>query len=559
MNDELFVGDMVSENNLMVKFPGGSKILYRSVTVPLLENRVTYVSRARGCGDAGVRARVNRMKKTPTRFTESLGFIKKMMKEDAYKTKNGKKFEEEYVVKSRKNKYKLAKKLMVNKKGFAIKNPYLPNPTTSGFYDAFYASVKLIYEIEIILEQIEYDGLTLNRAKSLFSICALLSVTSTDTLISLDNDFSFSKKYSVAQDIYIMASNIQETVMFVYSVASESGTVSPDEPLTLTDYDELESRLCCKYIRNGITGLKLFHILALLEVSPAYDGELHQIADVLIQKLREVLFNKRIIKIVVDSDLYGRNDKSHKSTRLKIYFAMGNSDRYCIRLDFPHDGEECIHLNLNEPTHKQSTGFPFAEEEYQSTIKICKGKEVFDQLFYYYDDLYWFRSCFAANVKKIGKNCKEQEVALEQFHHDRSHIAISSSDKEDLDSVREFSMAFAEAMFEYKLPGNYASTDTEDDGYYQLVLFQDYIFDTVLKIKYYVLESRIRVGDYKLSSEKDIYELDKLETDIKALFCKYIKKYLPQDTELLGYASQQDLKLCDFFDKCLDYLDNVGV
>ena len=64
---------------------------------------------------------------------------------------------------------------------------------------------------------------------------------------------------------------------------------------------------------------------------------------------------------------------------------------------------------------------------------------------------------------------------------------------------------------------------------------------------------------YKLSSEKDIYELDKLETDIKALFCKYIKKYLPQDTELLGYASQQDLKLCDFFDKCLDRLDDVGV
>jgi len=33
----LFVGDTVLENNLMVKFPGSSKKLYRSVTVPLLE------------------------------------------------------------------------------------------------------------------------------------------------------------------------------------------------------------------------------------------------------------------------------------------------------------------------------------------------------------------------------------------------------------------------------------------------------------------------------------------------------------------------------------------
>ena len=37
VDDMLFVGDTVLENNLMVKFPGSSKKLYRSVTVPLLE------------------------------------------------------------------------------------------------------------------------------------------------------------------------------------------------------------------------------------------------------------------------------------------------------------------------------------------------------------------------------------------------------------------------------------------------------------------------------------------------------------------------------------------
>ena len=48
LDDMLFVGDTVLENNLMVKFPGSSKKLYRSVTVSLLEkllveNRVTRV------------------------------------------------------------------------------------------------------------------------------------------------------------------------------------------------------------------------------------------------------------------------------------------------------------------------------------------------------------------------------------------------------------------------------------------------------------------------------------------------------------------------------------
>ena len=48
VDDMLFVGDTVLENNLMVKFPGSSKKLYRRVTVPLLgkwlqENRISCV------------------------------------------------------------------------------------------------------------------------------------------------------------------------------------------------------------------------------------------------------------------------------------------------------------------------------------------------------------------------------------------------------------------------------------------------------------------------------------------------------------------------------------
>ncbi len=48
MDDMLFVGDTILENNLMVKFPGSSKKIYQVVTVPVLEkllteNKVSYV------------------------------------------------------------------------------------------------------------------------------------------------------------------------------------------------------------------------------------------------------------------------------------------------------------------------------------------------------------------------------------------------------------------------------------------------------------------------------------------------------------------------------------
>ncbi len=37
LDDMLFVGDTILENNLMVKFPGSNKKLYRKVTSPILE------------------------------------------------------------------------------------------------------------------------------------------------------------------------------------------------------------------------------------------------------------------------------------------------------------------------------------------------------------------------------------------------------------------------------------------------------------------------------------------------------------------------------------------
>ena len=123
--------------------------------------------------------------------------------------------------------------------------------------------------------------------------------------------------------------------------------------------------------------------------------------------LREVLFDKRILKIVVDSDLYGSNEKTHKSTRLKIYFAMKNTDRYCIRLDFPHDGEDSIHLNLNDPGIKRSVGFPLKKEEYWEIYRHSKEKELFVNMFYEMNDRYWFKSDFAT---KIHNYCHDMEA-----------------------------------------------------------------------------------------------------------------------------------------------------
>lgn len=233
---------------------------------------------------------------------------------------------------------------------------------------------------------------------------------------------------------------------------------------------------------------------------------------------------------------------------------MGNSDRYCIRLDFPHEGEYSIHLNINEPEHKQSSGFPFNGEEYREAIEICQNEAIFNKLFYHRDGLYWFRSTYATEIKQIGKKNKEQEQELKDFQHKRGHIALFTPNDDNLGAVSSFSEALAEAMIEYQGASPYGSTDSEDDELYRYMLFQDRIFDIIIDLKKYDINNKIIWGNKNYQSDPKLSDLN----EIKSLFCKYIRESFPQDEELITYTNQ-NTTLCEFLDKCLDRMDKMDI
>ena len=489
-----------------------------------------------------------------SRFKGSLGYIKSMMDEDTYHTVHRTDFENRFV-----EPFESSDSVVDNHRRFP---PVIfdngsfkaPNLLLDRFCNNLYPSFLFIYEIELILEQILYDGLTLNRAESLMDLCCFLSVNSSNVLMDIDDEFSYEKKYSLAKDVHILSKSIYDLVRFRVCTSDD---ISRDDKLEITSYDEIDNRLCCKYISNGIAVLKLFHVLALIYISPLYPDGVHQIAKELIQQLREILYDKRIIKMVVDTDTHGMNDKAHKTTRLKIFFAMTNSDRYCIRLDFPHIGEDSIHLNINEPGHKQSSGLPFHGEEYEEARRICKDRELFRKLFYYRDDLFWFRSGFASVLKDICRDNEEMGKELTEFYHNRAHVTISSSEKENMDAVIAFSNAFAEIMVEYDGTFSYEPTDLEDENFYRYMTFQDDIFDIVIRIKSHVMNNANSVTEDLSLFWKNTLKVDsELDAEIKRCFCEYIESKFPQDDELILYT-QQDTNLCDFLSRCLDRVDQV--
>ena len=490
-----------------------------------------------------------------SKFGESLAFIKSMPRESIYHTNNEEGFNKKYLEAASSMRHTIDQQKIAGWQKNAHHKSQFQRYVFGNYYENLYASFLFIYEIELVLDEIEYDGISFNRANALINMCSLLSVTSTNMMIQIDDEeHSFSKKYSLCNDLVNMAKNIYNATRLIYSISS--GDMPLSDTFMVTSYDGIETRLSCKYIRNEISVIKLFCILAMMQSTPMCSAGVTFVAKTIMEQLREVLYNKRIMRMIVDSDLYGNSREPHTSTRLKIFFAMGNADRYCIRLDLPHVGENNIHLNINEPAHKRATGFPFTKTEYSEVYEICKDSTLFDRLFYRQDDMYWFRSNYSATIKSLD-NCEAQKQALEEFRHRRGHISILNNNEKHLDMVTEFSKTFAEMMIDYLGTSIYGNTSYFDDDIYKYILFQDYIFDVIIRIKGRELLNHMQVGECPpLVISK--CEKRREETKFKLQFCKYINERFPDDKELIS-CTEMDGGLCDFFSKCLDRIDQLGL
>ena len=140
----------------------------------------------------------------PSRFKEALGFVKIMRSETPYHTKHEDDFDATYVDESSALKIKTLLESMESPLSdhVTMLNRY------SGFYHNLYAAFTFLYEIDAVLDQIEYEGISLANAEALIDSCALLQVVSSSAIIDIDDRFSFANKYSLARDIYVMAKNM---------------------------------------------------------------------------------------------------------------------------------------------------------------------------------------------------------------------------------------------------------------------------------------------------------------------------------------------------------------
>lgn len=132
-------------------------------------------------------------------------------------------------------------------------------------------------------------------------------------------------------------------------------------------------------------------------------------AKAMLKIYRQLLYFGKIEKIYfqignLKNEASKRNSNDH-TTRVGIIFSLHNQDKYILRVDMPHKGQDMIHINLNESIFDGnvaklvSTAFPFSDDSIIIEQLSFLGDDML-KLFYRQEHIFWFRIEFKKKVEK---------------------------------------------------------------------------------------------------------------------------------------------------------------
>lgn len=277
---------------------------------------------------------------------------------------------------------------------------------------------------------------------------------------SIDFNSSYIPNQMVAEYIWNMYKT--ENMLHIYQNKSEKIIISFDDEIV-----KLNQKIDRDVISTGISFMQIQAILLLMESSNVYPDYIRKIAKKIILIFKEILANARIKKIEIDSAIIAGviRDGIRKTTGIKIFFALENYDRFCLRIDFPHEGADFLHLNLHEPYRE--TAFPLNRKQYS----VLKNKYAeLDEIFFQFGNLYWFRYNFISKLENLSPakdtNKYEEYLIFKQemleLFHSQGHYHIFS-DEISKDNMIDFIVEFGSALMHTKVSAVlYTYTDIDN-------------------------------------------------------------------------------------------------
>ena len=278
-------------------------------------------------------------------------------------------------------------------------------------------------------------------------------------------------------------------------------------------------------IAKHLDFINILVILLVIIEAPFYTENIKTISKSLLELLTNILVDCRVCKVIVEPNMFGSEYESgsHVTTKMEIFFLMSNQDRYCLRIDFPHDQYAYIHFNIHEPGKKAGTGLPIFLDEYDTLQSVC-SKDI-SLLFYEYGKQFWFRSDFESKLHEIFPEKSEEYSVIIKKYKEKCHVRLSEDDvkKEDM---KDILLAFVEGMHVMKIDNClYEKTKTVDIEFelqkirMNSIVQEMFMLLDEIECKNNIYGTDVEIEDFKLKvlerfqSNFDYLEISHLEKD----------------------------------------------
>ncbi len=371
---------------------------------------------------------------------------------------------------------------------------------------------------------------------------------------SLIMDFDFESSYKLDFNTnYMPSPMLTEYIGGMYKteiLKQQYMEILGQTTLLESELIELNRKIDREILVTGISFMQIQAILLLMESSKLYPVYVSKIAKSILLIFKEMLADSRIEKIEIDSAISAGVIRQgiRKTTGMKIFFALENSDRYCLRIDFPHEGAEYLHLNLHEP-HRQ-TAIPLNYKQY-SMLKKQYGD--LSNLFFNFGNMYWFRYDFIEKLNKCSliEGCENNNSSfiadIKAVFFRQSHYRLFD-DNITKDNMVDFIAEFGKALIHTQIyETSYFCTEIEniDDKLTKIKLRDIFISAFALYQRFY-LEEKIFQKSYKIGYDKLKEKL------LNALFTSFSSEVAP----LGEYAEFEEMRLEDIFSLLYDIVND---
>lgn len=182
-------------------------------------------------------------------------------------------------------------------------------------------------------------------------------------------------------------------------------------------------------LRKKIDVLKFILVFLIMIRSPEYSHEWKMYGYQFIEACKDMFFCATLHRMVIQkAELEGEaTDRcsTDNTTRMQMIFSLENNDIYILRIDMPHQGEEKLHINMEE-CHEHgviASGFPlkFNEEKCSELKKLLSSH--FEELFYSAGNRIWFRTKFKNKLQHLDID-SEIKDRVEFIFNEQSHKEI---------------------------------------------------------------------------------------------------------------------------------------